>query len=318
MVAPLTIALLRLRRTFEFELIHAHTMTPDGFAAVIAGKVLGVPVVVSGRGSDVHEYPWRGRLPRQFARFAITRCQRFICVSDALASEAGRITGRDPSADVIYNGVDTAQFAPAAEKQIVRARLGLPNTATILLCVGALVPEKGISELIEAFEALARSHSDVILLVLGDGPLRGELDASQQRLTNRCRVIHPGTVSSEQVAGYMSAVDVLVHPSHAEGLPNVVLEAMASGLPVVASKVGGIPEVVQHGATGLLVTPGDPAALLSALIRICESPEWAGTLGRSGREYVLKHHTWRKNATRHLELYRLTVQSAHASRRGEE
>lgn len=303
LVLPLLFAMKRAQRDFGFEIVHAHSVTPDGFAAVLAGQRLRRPVVVSGRGSDVNEYPRRNRFSRASARLAIRRCDRFVGVSRALVAEAASLADCSGKSTVIHNGVDVTRFSPPVDRSGVRQVLGLPDDTPLLVFVGALERDKGVAELGQAFESMTASLPRVCLVVVGDGPLRHTLECLGSRLPSGCRVILPGAVPSETVADFMRAADLLVHPSHAEGLPNVVLEAMASGLPVVATSVGGIPEVVEHEQTGLLVPPGDAQALEAALMRVVARPEWARELGRAGRALILDRYSWERNAREHIAVY---------------
>lgn len=303
LVTPLIWAMRSVRRTFDFQIIHAHTLTPDGFAAVVAGHVLNTPVVVSARGSDVHTYPRRSALARKAARFAARRCDRLIAVSQELARQAATLAANGDPAEVVYNGVDTELFAPCADKARARAALGLPVEGPVVLTVGALIPEKGVKELIEAFERVGRDHPEVRLLAIGGGPMRADLEALGKRLGGGGRILLPGVVPNPQVADYMRAADILLHPSHAEGLPNVVLEAMAAELPVIASAVGGIPEAVAHGETGLLFAAQDAQTLELHLRTLLEDRERALRMGRAGRERVRARHSWAGNAREHLRIY---------------
>lgn len=314
LMPSLTMTLLQVKRSFDFEIVHAHSVTPDGFAGVIGGRLVGVPVVVSARGSDIHSYPFRNRLTKFTARFAITRCDHLVCVSSALARQAHDLVSSHAATTVIYNGVDTDRFAPLGLKAEFRRQLGLPESNVVLLSVGALASEKGIPELIEAFNVLSINRPGARLVVIGDGPLRAEIEELAVRLGCHERVALPGAVTDKEVAGYMQAADVLVHPSHAEGLPNVVLEAMACGLPVVASNVGGIPEVVVPDETGLLVPPQDAPALVRALEELLADNDLALAMGNAGRQRVMKRHCWKRNAREHLQLYREAIETRQGGR----
>lgn len=302
LVAPLIRALRKIQRTFDFQLIHAHVLTLDGFAAVQAGRALKKPVVVSLRGSDVHTYPRQNAWVARQARFTLAHGDRFIAVSRALARQTETLGPHQSPAEVIYNGVDSSLFSPCADKPKLRIALGLPPTGTIILAVGGLVPEKGMVELISAFEHAARNHPDLRLVVVGNGPLRSALESLGQRM-GRGRVILPGAVSNRQVADYMRSADILLHPSHAEGLPNVVLEAMASELPVIAADVGGLPEVVVPGETGLLFEAQDARQLESHLLQLLSDRALACQMGRAGRARVLDCHSWEHNAREHIRIY---------------
>lgn len=303
MVPPLLKILRQVQKSFSFDLLHAHTLTPDGFAAVEAGRMLGKPVICSARGSDVHTYPQRSTIAAEVARRALRRCDQLVVVSQELGRQALQLEPAQSKPQIIYNGVDIKRFRPAEGTAIVRLNLGLDPGRQYLITVGALIPEKGILELIEAFEALARIYPDLGLIVLGEGPLRENLRALDLRLGNQGRVIAPGKVGSAEVANYLKAADILVHPSHAEGLPNAVLEGMASALPVVASAVGGTPEVVVNAETGFLVPPRAAKEIFHAIRHLLDDPVMARCMGERGKEHVTKHHSWSRNAQEHAALY---------------
>ncbi len=306
--ATLTPALIRAlvahRKGWDFDVIHAHTLSPDGFAAVLAGQVLGKPVVVSARGSDVHTYPHRNRLAMAMARFTLSRCDRLVCVSEALAKEAQSLAQGPLNAQVIYNGVNGTLFSPCLDKASPRRSLALAPDATILLCVGSLIAEKGVLDLMAAFAALYDEFPHVTLVFLGEGPLMATLRTHQQQLAHPERLHLPGNVPAHEVSAYLQAADLLVHPSHAEGLPNAVLEGMAAGLPVVATDAGGIPEVIRREQTGLLVPVGDRTRLTQALRHLLlQQPAARERMGAAGRALVLETHTWTANANAYCRVY---------------
>lgn len=307
LLAPLVISLRSIQQQFEFDLIHAHTLSPDGLASVLAGRLLHKPVIVSARGSDVHTYPHRGPMEMLVARSTIMRCDKLIAVSRKLASQASELMVRRDPVDVIYNGVDTDVFTPCEDKAVARVRLGLPKSGSLALTVGALVREKGILELIYAFELLSRTRPDFRLVVVGAGLMRAELEALRSRV-GEDRIFLPGVVPNERVAHYMRAADVLIHPSHAEGLPNVMLEAMATGLPVIGTIVGGIPEVITHEKTGLLVNAKDPEALANRIRLLLDDEQMAKKIGIAGRNRVVHEHSWKQNAEKHIQVYRSVME----------
>jgi glycosyltransferase involved in cell wall biosynthesis len=166
--------------------------------------------------------------------------------------------------------------------------------------LGSLNASKGVDTLIAASAQLAHKHP-VRLVVAGDGPLRAELDREASLSGVPIAVL--GRLPAADVPRFLAAVDVLAVPSYDEGLPRVVLEAMAMGIPVVASSVGGIPEAIEHEKTGLLIPPSNPTALAKALARVLDDPALASRLGAAGRERVLAEFDaragWRKLAEVH-------------------
>jgi teichuronic acid biosynthesis glycosyltransferase TuaC len=284
-------------------LLHGHAVTPDGCAVLILSRVLRCPAVVSARGSDVHTYPYEHTLTRILTQWTLSRSDRVLAVSHSTAHDSKMLLRKQREISVIYNGVDSDCFHPSEDRLGLRKSLGLSVDAKILLYVGSLIHEKGLSELMLAFEAIAQECSNLNLVILGRGPLQQVLEEFAMRLGGD-RVILRGAVPNSTVAHFMQAVDALVHPSHAEGLPNVVLEAMATGLPVVATSVGGIPEIIVNNKTGILVQAKNHKSLAQGLRQLVYNWEDSRSIGAQARAYVSLHHSWDTNARRHLTIYK--------------
>jgi glycosyltransferase involved in cell wall biosynthesis len=206
--------------------------------------------------------------------------------------------------DVTYNGVDISQFKPGAEAAIARQELGLGPDDVVIGTVGRLSADKGgQDDLLWAANELRQSHPNARLLIIGDGPLRPDLEkyATELGMLDSRAAIFTGT--RNDVAHLLGAMDVFVLPSHKEALPVAVLEAMAMCLPVVATRVGGVPEVVQDGSTGLLVEPADRPSLRDALARLLSDRELAHRLGASGQARVHARFTVDKMVEHVEELY---------------
>jgi glycosyltransferase involved in cell wall biosynthesis len=253
---------------------------PDGFAAVIAGRLLGVPVVVKLHGSDINVV---AKLPgpRRLTAWALPQAASVVAVSRALADEVAALgVSRDRIA-IVMNGVDGELFRPR-DRAAARAELGLP-AGPLALYVGNLKPVKGVEQLPPAWAQVLREVPDATLVVVGDGELRGELEAAFAPLGDRVRRV--GAQPLERIPAYMAACDVLVLPSYHEGTPNVILEAFASGRRVVATAVGGIPDLITTPELGSLVPPRDAGALAVALAHALRTPYDANvvaTLGSRG------------------------------------
>jgi glycosyltransferase involved in cell wall biosynthesis len=295
--------LRRVHRRWPFDVVHAHMLVPDGWAAAAVGAELGVPVLATAHRADVLDLPARG--PRSAARVAeaVERVDQIMTVSQAIRAAAeshGR--PRRPIA-VVPNGADTAVFHPrdAAE---TRARLGLPADEPIVTYVGKLVERKGVDTLVEAMGLLARRPAGAPLLVAaGIGEMRASLEARAAQLGLGERVRFVGKVAHDDVALWMAAGDVFVLPSLSEGLPTVVCEAMACARPVVATAVDGTPEIVRDGETGFLVPPREPQALADALARVLDDPPLAARFREAALEIALETYTWEANARRCERLY---------------
>jgi glycosyltransferase involved in cell wall biosynthesis len=250
----------RILRTYAFDLIDAHYFYPDGVAAALLGKRLGKPVVITARGTDVNLIP-RYRLPRAMIRWAARRAAGMITVARALKDDLVRIGVPGERIEVLRNGVDLQLFRPV-EREATRRKLGMSRTT--LLSVGHLIPRKGHELVIGALPRLP----DVDLIIIGDGPERAALGAQARDCGVGDRVRFVGAVPQEELRSYYGAGDALVLASSREGWANVLLEAMACGTPVVATTVGGSPEVVAAPEAGGLIAERSPAAVAEGVRRL--------------------------------------------------
>jgi glycosyltransferase involved in cell wall biosynthesis len=258
----------RIRR-FGADLVLGYWLYPEGGGALAAARSLGLPCVLGARGSDIHV---RDGLNRWLTRRVVQGCDRLLTVSRAMRDAAIRDYGADPARSrAIINGFDTGVFHPR-DQAALRAELGLDADAKLILYVGRFVEAKGMRELFAAFEVLHREDPRRQLVLVGDGVMRGELLALIEARGLQQAVHLPGAFEPEGVARWIGACDVLTLPSWSEGYPNVVVEAIACGRPVVATTVGGTAEIVDADS-GLLVPPKEATALEAAL-REALSREW--------------------------------------------
>ncbi|WP_437301808.1 glycosyltransferase family 4 protein [Sorangium sp. So ce388] len=236
---------------------------PDGFAAVCLGRLLGVPAVIKCHGSDIDVIPRDRRLRRPLS-WGLTRAARVVAVSRKLADGVEALGVPRDRIDVVMNGVDAKLFQPRDRAQ-ARAELGRSPRSKLFVFVGHLNRDKGVLDLVQAFERLARVHPDIELTLVGSGAEEQACRAAAARLGGRLTVT--GYLPHDQVSLWLGACDALVLPSLHEGTPNVVLEALASGRRVVATNVGGIPDILHSPELGELVPPGNKDALAEALLR---------------------------------------------------
>jgi glycosyltransferase involved in cell wall biosynthesis len=280
----------RLRRSFDFDLIDAHYVYPDGFAAVLFGAILNKPVVVSARGSDINEF---GFFPiiKRLLRFTIKRSIRSIAVCEALKNEIRRLGIDSTKVSVIPNGVDRKKFFPCPTKE-ARAALGLPGGRRIVLSVGALIPRKGHDFTIRALKLLMQKHYcfDVLLLIVGSGPERGDLELLVDSLGLQDHVRFVGEIPHHQLQLWYSGADVCCLASDKEGWPNVILESLACGTPVVATDIWGIPEIIKTDSVGLLSQRDDDA--IAAALHQALNKAWSDKIILEFAE----QHTWRRAA----------------------
>ena len=286
-----------VRREFPFDAVLSSWIYPDSCAVARLAAELEFPFVAIAQGSDVHQY-LRDPVRRRIIAEALPRAAAIITRSAELArllAEAGLAPGR---LHPVYNGIDFTRFSPAA-RNTVRAGLGLPPDVPTILFVGNFYAIKNPLLLIEAHAQLCTESAlaGCRLVMLGGGPLVEEARALADRLGFGPQVVLAGRQDADAVARYMQAADVLALPSDNEGVPNVILEAFASGLPVVASRVGGIPEVHAGDFLGRLATPRDLGALTDALRDVLTAPPALGPI----REHALQF-SWERAATAYHEL----------------
>jgi len=242
----------RLAAERPVDVIDAHYAYPDGHAARLLARDLGVPYVLSLRGSDAYVL---SRFPARRWRIeqALAAATRVVTVSTALAHAAQGLGAAPERIRVIPNGVDTHRFRPLDRAQ-ARGTLGVPDGTRLLLSVGRLAEVKGFDLLLRGMARLAR-HSEVPVrcAILGEGPARGRLVDLARTLGLEGRLDLPGWVKSEDLPTWYAAADLFVLLSESEGWPNVVVEALACGAPVIGSRVGGIPEMISDGVNGFLL-----------------------------------------------------------------
>lgn len=265
-LTPLTLALAALptlrrwqREGWDFDLIDAHYYYPDGVAAALLARWLRKPLTVTARGSDLNLIA-RMSVPRRMIRWAARVADASVGVCQALADRLREIGVPPERVHVLRNGVDVQRFFPVPQTE-ARARIGGPIEGRRLVAVGGLVAWKGQALLLEALRELPGWHLDVV----GRGPLEPMLRARAEALGIAKRVRFIGAVAQEELPYHFSAADLSVLASEREGWANVLLESMACGTPVVASAVGGTPEVVTSPAAGALFEPRTAAALRTTI-----------------------------------------------------
>jgi glycosyltransferase involved in cell wall biosynthesis len=259
--------LRRLHAERPIDLIDAHYVYPDGYAAALLAERLNIPVAISARGTDINLFS-RMRLIRPLIREALTRADGVIAVSGDLRRRMVELGVDADKVAVIRNGVDRDVFYPRDRIQMRRS-LGLDQQSRILVTAGALVPLKGVDRLIDAM-ALMRGVNTK-LYVIGEGPRRAALESRVSRLGLTDRVFLIGQRSQAELAEWYSAADLFCLASHREGCPNVIIEAMACGSPVVAADVGGVGELIsqrEYGRVLLSPSPEKFAEAISEALRV--------------------------------------------------
>ncbi len=248
-------------RRFAPEILLNYVVYPDGFAAVRLGRALRVPAVLTAIGSDLNRIP--DRLVGRLTRKALREADFVTTVSHDLARTAVRLGARPERVRALLNGCDTAIFHPR-DRAAAREALGVDQATEAIVYVGRLDVRKGLMELVEAVSILRRSRPAVHCYAIGDGPDRPLVVEAIRKHGVEDAMTLVASCPTDQVAQWMGAADLVTLPSYREGCPNVVVEGLAAGRPVVATDVGGIPELMDE-TSGRLVPPMDVAALVRGL-----------------------------------------------------
>lgn len=278
------------------DVIHAQGISM-GMPGFLAKKFLGKPYIVWGRGFGVY-FPWLFK--NQISKLVLGNANAVIALTEDMKGKMERICNRDVC--VIPNGIDLEGFQDLPTKEVARESLGLDNNDRIVLLVANLRPVKGVRYLIEAINIVRSTETKVRLLLMGDGEERQNLEAVVKSLNLEDCVSFTGKVPNEKVSEYMAASDVFVLPSLSEGFPMVILEAMASGLPIVATKVGGLPEIIEDGENGFLVQPKNPQQIAERVLLFLNNSELAEQISKNNQQKA-KEYSWENIAQRLEDIY---------------
>lgn len=324
--------LCREARQMDADLIHAQWLVPAGFIGAVASRLTGIPLVVSLHGSDVFVAERHGAL-RPAVRFTLRTARHVIACSQDLAGRAVALGLPPERVSVVPYGVDIERFhpLPLREEQRVAPSSALKDLfaaagrdpvpgsgrgrrpARIVMAMGRLVYKKGFSHLLRAMPQVLACCPDAILVIAGEGDLRSELEVTARELGLEQHVLFTGHIPWDETDRYLPLADVLVVPSvldqagNVDGLPNVLLEAMASGCAIVASDVAGIPQVIHDGQTGLLVPQQDPAALAAAICRLLEDETLRRRLAEGARAAAVGGLSWEAIAERTAAVLRAGI-----------
>lgn len=289
-LAEATILARHLRRRGIAHL-HCHFGHSACSVAMLASAMSGIPYSFTLHGPTIFFAPRHWRIDEKIARARFVACISRFCRSQAMIFAAPEHWER---LKVIHCGVEPDLYDSREPG----------SSGKRILFVGRLAAVKGVSVLLEAFARVAARHGEARLTLVGDGPDRRRLEAEAARLGIAAQVVFAGYRSQQEVAESLSAADVFVLPSFAEGVPVVLMEAMAARLPVVATRVGGVSELVEDGVSGVTVPPGDADSLAAALERMLDDPSGARAMGEAGRRRVVAEFASDKEAGRLARLFR--------------
>lgn len=288
----------------RWDVVQAHWIVPNLFPALVARK--SAPVVVGLHGSDVFMAE-KGPV-RAVVRRSLRHVQALTSCSPELAARIQRIGFPAERSFVIPYGVDSALFAPDPERRSIwRNRLGIPGGATVALGVGRMATKKGFQLLIEALPRLMQEHAELHLVLAGGGDRLAEFQQAAAAFSTR--VHFPGAVLHDTLPDLYRAADLFVLPAvhdakgNVDGLPNVILEAMATGLPIVGSRISGLPIAVTEGENGWLIEEGDVAGLCAAMAEALADRARLERLGSRSRERASRDFSWESVAARYRNAY---------------
>ena len=281
-------------------LLHAY-WTPSGLVALMVKGIRNVPVVVTLWGSDI--YFARKPLFAGIFKWLMRKANAIVCESDSFRNELVQLGIPANTISVIANGIDLEAFQPT-DKTTARRQLNLPEDKTILINVGGLSPVKDQKTLIEAAAQIITNKPGLLLVLVGEGETRKELESLVQSKGLQEQIRFAGFQEVTKIPEWLNAADIFVLTSISEGSPNIILEAMSCALPIIATSVGGIPEMIRDGEEGLLIPPQAPEVLIEKLNILLGDAELQKKLSRNALKVVQSNYaSWEKQASELKALY---------------
>lgn len=293
-------------RRDPFDILHAYFLPQAGFVAAYAGKYLGTPSVVSIRGNDIERAAFD---PAKFSHvmYALQNASAVTTNASTLARKAKAFVEREIF--LIPNGIDTELFKPMARNETLAEMLGLggktkEERSAVIGFAGELREKKGLRALLSGYAQAAKSRPASLLIVgeVRDGEDKKFFDEFKSA-NSQLPITVTGPVPHEDMPAYYALMDVLVHPSLRDGMPNAALEAMACGLPVIATPVGGILDALEDGENGVLVNVNDAAALAGKIVELLDDPQKRAGLGQRARETVVEKFGLEAELRANLRVY---------------
>ncbi len=283
---------LQFIKKHKIDLIHAHLAHYPGFSAVLAGLLTKKPVIITTQGGDLLDYAETGQyasLLRPILIYTLSHANLVHAVSRYTMRMAKTLGAKKMI--LIPNGVDIEQFHPRASNLDLKKKLGIKGEK-IVLSVSRLTPKNGLSFLIRAAALINKKIPNVKFIIVGSGSEEKNLKKLTSQFKIDKNIIFTGYVPHEQIPEFMSIADVFLRPSVAEGFGIVFIEAMAAGIPVIATRVGGIIDIIQAGENGVLVEPKNSSQIADAIVKLLKNASLASELSRVGRKYVEQTYSW--------------------------
>jgi glycosyltransferase involved in cell wall biosynthesis len=291
----------------KIDLIHAHWIVPQGYIASKIKRRFGTPYVVTAHAGDI--FPLKNPFFRKIGKRALQDCSACTVNSKATGKAVQDLYPVDMS--IIPMGVDLKQFSPKLKDKKVRKEFGIDGE--FLLFVGRIAEKKGLTYLLDAMPSVVEQFPKVKLVIIGDGPLKIELEAQAENLKLGENVVFAGKRKNEDLGKYFASADVFVGPSivtkngDTEGLGVVFLEALASGTVVIGGNVGGVPDIIKDGKTGLLVEEKNSKELSKKIIELLEDKKKREKMVKAGQKHIKDHYDWEKVSRKFEELFSKVV-----------
>jgi len=301
--------LLLLHEKYRFDILNAHWVIPNGIIGALASRVLKVPLVISLHGSGIY-LSKKNRIFRALAAFVFRSSEGITACSPVLRDEAVELGASLEKSEVIPYGVDLSTFTMDKNKaEPLREELGIAKDDLVVLALGRMVEKKGFEYLLKAIPEIVSTVPRCKFIFAGNGPVLKELKLRSKKLKIGKFVLFPGDIIWKDVPLYHSICDVFVVPSvydsqgNVDGLPNVILESMATGKPIVASNIAGIPLAVKEGRNGLLVEEKNVNDIEKAVLRLLQSKDLRNKMGKESRRMVENSLNWFETAKQFYDVY---------------
>lgn len=303
---PLTIHIIKKHK---IDLIVAQNPFINGIIATLASIITKKPLLCTVHGYDftINLKNWKFKtLQWPLRKIVLKMARRITCDTKAVRNVLIS-WGVEPRKIVITGSyVDTKMFNPKVDGRAVREKLGLKEDEPMILYCGRLVPVKGVERLLKAAKIVLKNIKNAHFVIVGDGPQRERLEKMAKELGIEESITFVGLLDYEEIPRYMAAADIYAHPAYSESFGKACAEASACAKPVVAFKVGGIPEVIIDGETGLLVENGNTKQYAKALIKLIKNEKMRKTMGEKGRKYI-KRYEFEKRERKVAQVYRMTA-----------
>ena len=298
-------------RNVDFDVVHVHDWL-TGFAGISFKHQMQKPLVSTIHGTEI------GRAQGLHNPDSLTidgiewwttyEANKIIVTSASMKAEIqGHFRLPQEKIEIVPNGIDTKRYNASVDQSAVKGRYGVHPDEKLVLCVGRLVPQKGIEYLIRAVPQIARRYPNSKFIIVGEGWLRGHLEYIARSTGHQWKITFTGWIQDQELIALLNSADALVVPSIYEPFGIVALEGMAAGVPVVASDVGGLAEIVEHEHTGILAYSRSPESIAWAVGRVLSDPDHSKEMVQNAQEMVQKTYSWEAIAMKTAKIYKEVV-----------